>query len=117
MSTAITSRPVPSPDSGASAACESEETPVTTNVRFDPSGPYEVDESDVVYARPGGQELLARVYRPRGEPATPLVGLVEAHGGAWSRGDRTVGVHLGRGLAAPPVLRPPPHLRPAPHHN
>jgi len=90
---------------------------VTTNVRFDPSGPYEVDESDVVYARPGGQELLARVYRPRGEPATPLVGLVEAHGGAWSRGDRTVGVHLGRGLAAAGVVVASLDFRQGPNHK
>ena len=41
-------------------------------VRFDPSAPYEVDEADVVFARPGGAELLARVYRPRGESGAPL---------------------------------------------
>ena len=29
-------------------------------VRFDPSAPYEVEEVDVVYARPEGKELLAR---------------------------------------------------------
>ena len=52
------------------------------------------------FARVEGQELLARVYRPRGEAAAPLAALVDVHGGAWSRGDRTVGVHHGRGLAA-----------------
>jgi acetyl esterase len=70
------------------------------SVRFDQSAPYEVEESDVPFARVDGQELLARVYGPRGEPAAPLAALVDVHGGAWSRGDRTVGVHHGRGLAA-----------------
>lgn len=70
------------------------------SVRFDQSGPYEVEETDAPFARADGKELLARVYRPRGEPAAPLAALVDVHGGAWSRGDRTVGVHHGRGLAA-----------------
>ena len=70
------------------------------SVRFDQSAPHEVEESDVPFARVDGQELLARVYRPRGEAAAPLAALVDVHGGAWSRGDRTVGVHHGRGLAA-----------------
>jgi acetyl esterase/lipase len=33
---------------------------------------------------------MARVYRPRGAPAAPLLGLVDAHGGAWNRLDRTI---------------------------
>src|SRR3989442_346327 len=90
---------------------------MSTTVRFDPSGPYEVEESDVVYARPAGQEFLARVYRPKGEPATPLVGLVDAHGGAWSRGDRTVGVHLGRGPAAAGGGVASLAFRPGPNHK
>ena len=73
-------------------------------VRFDPSAPYEVEEADVVYARPEGKDLLARVYRPKGAPAAPLMGLVDAHGGAWNRLDRTIGVHHGRGLAAAGVV-------------
>jgi acetyl esterase/lipase len=69
-------------------------------VRFDQSAPYEVDEQDTPFARPGGQELLARVYRPRGEAERPLAALVDVHGGAWSRNDRTSGAVHGRGLAA-----------------
>src|SRR2546425_949002 len=90
---------------------------MSTTVRFDPSGPYEVEESDVVYARPAGQELLARVYRPRGEPATPLVGLVDAHGGAWNRFDRTIGGHHGRGLAAAGVVIASLDFRQGPNHK
>lgn len=69
-------------------------------VRFDQSAPYEVDEQDTPFARPGGQELLARVYRPRGEAERPLAALVDVHGGAWSRNDRTSGAVHCRGLAA-----------------
>jgi acetyl esterase len=69
-------------------------------VRFDQSAPYEVDEQDTPFARPGGQELLARVYRPKGEAERPLAALVDVHGGAWSRNDRTSGAVHGRGLAA-----------------
>ena len=69
-------------------------------VRFDPAAPYEVEEVDVPFARPGGQELLARIYRPKGDPVAPLTALVDVHGGAWNRGDRTTGAHHGRALAA-----------------
>jgi acetyl esterase/lipase len=86
-------------------------------VRFDPSAPYEVEEADVVYAKPGGRELLARVYRPQGTPATPLLGLVDAHGGAWNRLDRTIGVHHGRGLAAAGVVVASVDFRQGPDHK
>ena len=69
-------------------------------VRFDSSASYDVEETDVPFARPDGIELLARVYRPRGEPAAPLAAVVDVHGGAWTRLDRTSGAILGRGLAA-----------------
>ena len=58
-------------------------------VRFDPTGPYEVDDLDTPFARPPGPELLARIYRPRGEPARPLGAMVYVHGGGWARLDRT----------------------------
>ena len=86
-------------------------------IRFDPSAPYDVDESDVVYAKPDGRELLARVYRPNGEPGEPLIGVVNAHGGAWNRGDRTTGVHVGRGLAASGVVVASLDFRQGPDHQ
>lgn len=90
---------------------------MTIAVRFDPSAPYEVEETDVVYARPDGQELLARVYRPKGTPAAPLIGVVDVHGGAWNRGDRTVGVQVGRGLAAAGVVVASLDFRQGPSHK
>src|SRR2546428_6203935 len=73
-------------------------------VRFDPGAPYEVEETDVPFARPEGKELLARIYRPKGEADAPLAALVDVHGGAWSRGERTTGAHHGRALAASGLL-------------
>ena len=35
-------------------------------VRFDISAPYDVEETDIAFARPQGMELLARVYRAKG---------------------------------------------------
>jgi acetyl esterase/lipase len=69
-------------------------------IRFDVTAPYEVEEKDEPFAKPVGAELLARVYRPRGEITEPLAAVVEVHGGAWARGDRTTGALQGRALAA-----------------
>src|SRR5882672_583405 len=69
-------------------------------VRFDPTGPYEVDETDTPFARPDGAELLARIYRPRVEADRPLGAVVYVHGGAWARLDRTADAILCGALAA-----------------
>src|SRR6185295_6278763 len=69
-------------------------------VRFDTTGPYEVEQTDTPFARPDGIELLARVYRPVGEPSRPLGAVVYVHGGAWARLDRTADPILCGALAA-----------------
>jgi acetyl esterase/lipase len=88
-----------------------------TSIRFDASAPYEVDEEDVPFARPAGVQLLARVYRPRGTPAAPLAALVDVHGGAWSRGDRTVGALHCRALAASGLVVVSVDFRQGPDHK
>lgn len=45
-----------------------------------------VEISEVEYACPGGQPLLARVYRPAGAGPFPIV--LDLHGGGWNSGDR-----------------------------
>ena len=45
-------------------------------VRFDPAGPCAVGDVDTFFARPTGVELVARIYRPHGEPERPLEALV-----------------------------------------
>ena len=69
-------------------------------VRFDPTGPYEVDETDTPYARPTGVDLLARIYRPRVAADRPLGAVVYVHGGAWARLDRTADAIVCGALAA-----------------
>jgi acetyl esterase/lipase len=71
-----------------------------TTVRFDVAAPYDVEEQDAPFARPQGQELLARIYRPAGEPAAPLPALIDVHGGAWSQGDHATDALHCRALAA-----------------
>lgn len=48
---------------------------------------YEIDVEDVEYLRHGDQALLARIYKPRGAGPFPLV--IDLHGGAWNKKDRT----------------------------
>ena len=48
---------------------------------------YAVDVSDVEYLRHGDKPLLARVYKPRGAGLFPII--VDLHGGAWCKKDRT----------------------------
>jgi acetyl esterase len=62
-------------------------------------GLTDVVHEDIEYARPDGEPLLARVYRPRGA-AAPCPALVDVHGGAWTYFDRTADAYFDRALAA-----------------
>ena len=86
-------------------------------VRFDPAGPYEVDETDTPFARPGGADLLARLYRPRVAADRPLGAVVYVHGGAWARSDRTGDAILCGALAASGVVVVALDFRQAPDHR
>lgn len=86
-------------------------------VRFDPTGPYEVDTTDTPFARPTGAELLARIYRPRGEAHRPLGALVYVHGGAWARLDRTADAIVCGALAASGLVVVALDFRQAPDHR
>ena len=48
---------------------------------------YEIDFEDVEYIRHGNQALMARIYKPRGSGPFPLI--IDLHGGAWCKKDRT----------------------------
>lgn len=63
---------------------------------------YEIEVEDVVYGRPGGVELMARIFRPKGEG--PYPGVVEVHGGAWSKNDRFTNIDIHQPLAASGVV-------------
>jgi len=86
-------------------------------VRFDASAPYEIEETSAPFARPEGGELLATVYRPVGTPAAPLAAVVDVHGGAWARLDRTAGAKHCRALAASGLVAVAIDFRQAPTHR
>ena len=85
--------------------------------RFDPTGPYEVDDLDTPFARPPGGELLARIYRPRGAPAGLLGAAVYVHGGGWARLDRTSDAIMCRALGASGLVVVALDFRQAPDHR
>jgi len=58
---------------------------------------YEIDVRDVEYLRHGDKPLLARIYQPRGAGPFPVI--VDLHGGAWTKKDRTSDVATCEGLA------------------
>lgn len=66
----------------------------------DPATTLGEGEQDVVWARPDGMDLMARIYRPAGDAAGALPAIVDVHGGAWSAGDRDDGALYDRALAA-----------------
>lgn len=58
---------------------------------------YAIEVEDVEYLRHGDTPYLARVYKPRGKGPFPAV--VEAHGGAWTSGNRTNNDAINRAVA------------------
>jgi acetyl esterase len=86
-------------------------------VRFDPTGPYEVDQTDTSFARPADTELLARIYRPRVAADRPLGAVVYVHGGAWARLDRTADPIMCGALAASGLVVVAVDFRQAPDHR
>jgi acetyl esterase/lipase len=81
------------------------------------TGPYEVEVLDTPYARPGGLELLARVYRPTGGAGAARAAVVYVHGGAWARLDRTADAILCPALAAAGRVVVALDFRQAPDHR
>ena len=63
---------------------------------------HDIDVADVEYVHHGDKPLLARLFRPRGSGPFPLV--VEAHGGAWCRGDRSNDTVINEPLAKSGVV-------------
>lgn len=91
---------------------------------------YAIDVEDVEYLRHGDKPLLARIYRPRGTGPFPLI--IDLHGGAWTKKDRTSDAGTDEPLAKSGVVvvaldfRMPPVLylqgsadvaHPAPHRE
>ncbi len=70
---------------------------------YDPAATFELEVSEVEFRRtPGGRQLMARIYRPRGAGLFPT--LLDLHGGAWRRKDRLAEEPMDRAIAASGVL-------------
>lgn len=70
---------------------------------YDPKAKLEVDVSEVPFRRnSAGRQLMARVYQPRGKGPFPV--LLDLHGGAWYRKDRTANEPMDRAVAASGML-------------
>ena len=65
---------------------------------------YKVSYEDVVYAKPNGIDLLARIYRPKISYNKPLHAVVYVHGGAWNFGNRRRGRFYNQALAASGIV-------------
>jgi acetyl esterase len=64
---------------------------------------YEIEVSEVPFRKNAqGRQLMARVYQPLG--AGPFPVLLDLHGGAWYRKDRTANEPMDRAVAASGVL-------------
>jgi acetyl esterase/lipase len=63
---------------------------------------YEIEVEDVEYLRHGDKPLLARLFKPSGKGPFPLI--VQLHGGAWCRGDRTNDTVINEPLAKSGVV-------------
>ena len=79
--------------------------------------PVPVVEEDVVWACPGGESLLATVFRPAAAGRAPYPVLVNVHGGAWFASDRRQGEVYCRALAGLGVVVASIDFRHGPAHQ
>jgi acetyl esterase/lipase len=63
---------------------------------------HEVEVEDIEYLRHGDLPLLVRLFKPSGNGPFPLI--VQLHGGAWCRGDRTNDTVINEPLAKSGVV-------------
>jgi acetyl esterase/lipase len=74
-----------------------------TNVAYDPAAKFDLDVIEVDMRRNrAGRMLRARIYRPKGAGPFPVV--LDLHGGAWNRKDRTAEEPMDRAIASSGVL-------------
>src|ERR1043165_3876761 len=70
---------------------------------YDPAAGYELKVSEVPFRRnTAGRQLMARIYQPVGAGPFPVV--LDLHGGAWQRKDRTAEEPMDRAIASSGVL-------------
>jgi acetyl esterase len=81
---------------------------------YDPAQHFEVQTYDVEYQRDQNDSWQARIYQPQGNG--PFPALLDVHGGAWNRGDRTNNQVMNQALAASGIVVAAVDYRLAPQH-
>lgn len=74
---------------------------------YDPKAKHEIEVSEVPFRRNrAGRQLMARVYKPKADRknAGPFPALLDLHGGAWYRKDRTANEPMDRAAAESGML-------------
>lgn len=84
------------------------------NLNYDPTARLEVAVSDVVYRQDGNTSWQATIYQPQGDG--PFPGLLDVHGGAWNRGERSNDRVTNQALAASGIVVVAIDFRLAPDH-
>ena len=71
--------------------------------RYNPQAKFELKVTEVPFRKnSAGRQLMARIYQPVGAGPFPVV--LDLHGGAWQRKDRTAEEPLDRAIASSGVL-------------
>lgn len=69
---------------------------------YNPSNQFEIKTWDVEFRKTPTRMLMARIYQPQGEGPFPMV--LDLHGGAWTRKDRSAEEPMDRAIAASGVV-------------
>jgi len=75
----------------------------TAKPGYDPKAKFELNVTEVPFRKNAqGRQLMARIYQPVGKGPFPVV--LDLHGGAWQRKDRTAEEPMDRAVASSGVL-------------
>ena len=83
-------------------------------VNYNPTRQHEVNVHELEYRNDGTASWTVTIFQPQGDG--PFPALVDVHGGAWNRGDRTADEVMNRALAASGIVVAAIDFRLAPEH-
>ena len=81
---------------------------------YNPAQQFAVQVQELEYRNDGKESWMVTIYQPEGEG--PFPALLDVHGGAWNRGDRTADDVMNRALAASGMVVAAVDFRLAPAH-
>jgi acetyl esterase/lipase len=81
---------------------------------YNPAQQLAVQVHELEYRHDGQKSWMVTIYQPQGDG--PFPALLDVHGGAWNRGDRTADEVMNRALAASGIVVAAVDFRLAPEH-